>query len=538
MNGKLRRAELAAAVLLTVFAVILNIVAAVAAGPLWRDEANTVGLATLPAFSEVWSNLQYDSFPILWIGLIRAFSSIAGELNDPAFRVLGLLIGLFLIAAIWINARGFRLPYPLLSLALLALNPSVIRWGTSLRAYGLGIAASVLTCLAIWRFVEKPGLTNFLLAAFAATAAVHTLFYNAPVVFALSVAGIVVCMVTQQWKSAAGVLAIGAIAAVSLLIYVPTITAAASWNPLVRIPDYDLRWFLHKLNQTFHAGTWLTIVWLFVVLLAAAAAAMELSIRRSRLPRDIKLPVLYGAVALVIGSLAQYVFLKQLSYLTQPWYYLTLVGLSVVCVDIVLGKLSAVPVLGVIRVVMAILIAGFALPSAMSLARTRMTNVDKVAAFIRQHAGPQDRVILEPWYLGISFDRYYRGTTQWMMLPSIGFSRFHRYDQVRSFMVESDQTQPAQPAIDSAYATLKTGGTVYLVSENRFGEGKPVRLRPAAVMPADGWKSSAFQTQWSGLFRHAVRQRARGIVSVESVAVSHPSWFEELKVTAINGWQD
>ena len=537
MNEKLRRAELVAAILLTGIAVLLNVVAAVSAGPLWRDEANTVGLASLPTFREVWSNLQYDSFPILWIGFIRALGTIAGEMNDTAFRVAGLLVGLFLIAAIWINARGFRLSYPLLSLALLALSPSVIRWGTSLRAYGLGMAASVLTCLAIWRYIEKPRPRNFLLAALAATASVHILFYNAPVVFALSAAGIVVATVKRDWRTAAGVLAAGAIAAVTLLIYIPTITAAASWNPLVRIPDYDLRWFLYKLNQTFHAGAWLTIVWLFLVLLAAAAAARELS-RSARLPQDLRFPTLYAAVALVIGSLAQYAFLKQLSYLTQPWYYLTLIGLSAICVDIVFGKLSAVPVLRLLRLGMALMIAGFTLPSAVSLAQNRMTNVDKVAAFIEEHGRPEDRVVIEPWYIGISFDRYYRGSTPWMMLPSIGFSRFHRYDRVMSFMVEADQNQPAQPAIDGALATLRNGGTVYLVSENRFGEGKPVRLRPPAVMPEDGWKSAAFQTQWSGLFRHAIRRHARSIVAFEPEVSSRVSWFEELNVTVIKGWQD
>ena len=537
-DARLRRAELTVALAITTIAVLLNLLAAFSAGPLWRDEANTVGLATLQSFKDVWSNLQYDSFPVLWIGLIRGFSSAVGEMNDPAFRVLGFVLALLLIGAIWANARAFRVSYPLLSLALLALNPSVVRWGSSLRAYGLGMATAVLTCLTIWRYVEKPRPANFVLATLAATASVHTLFYNAPVVFALCIAGAVVLAVRRQWRSAAGVIAAGGVSALSLLVYVPTIKSAASWNPLVQIPNYDFPWFIHKLNQAFHAGTWATTLWVFVVLFAVSAALIELRRKSSRLPDDARMPVLYAAVALVAGSLAQYAFLTKLSYLTQPWYYLTLIGLSIVCADVILGKLAVAPVARIARIAAAVIIAGFTLPSAIALARTRMTNVDKAALAIEHLAGPKDQVVLDPWYLGVSFDRYYRGTAPWVMLPSVGFSRFHRYDRIMPFMLEADQMAAVQTALEKARTCLKNGGTVYVVSEGRFGTAKPVALRRAAMLPEEGWKSPAYQKQWSGLVRHQLAQHALSIAALDLGRQSRVSWYESLNVTTMKGWRE
>ena len=386
--------------------------------------------------------------------------------------------------------------------------------------------------------LKTPRPATFMLATLATTASVHTLFYNAPVVFALCIAGAVVSVARRQWRSAAGVLAAGGVSALSLLVYVPTIRSAARWNPLVTIPNYDFPWFIHKLNQAFHAGTWATILWVFVVLFAVSAALIELRRKTSWLPDDARMPVLYATVALIVGSLAQYVFLRKLSYLTQPWYYLTLIGLSILCADVILGKLAVAPIARIARIAAAVIIAGFTLPSAIALARTRMTNVDKAALAIEHLAGPNDQVVLDPWYLGVSFDRYYHGTAPWVMLPSVGFSRFHRYDWIMPFMLEADQLAAVHTALEKARTCLRNGGTLYLVSENRFGSAKPVPLRRAAMLPEEGWKSPAYQKQWSGLLRHELAQRARTISALELAEESRVSWYESLKVTAIKGWRE
>ena len=76
-------------------------------------------------------------------------------MSDDALRVFGVSIGLLILGVIWLNARWLRLGFPLLSLALIASQSDVIRYGDSIRAYGLGIALMLLALGAMWRLVES-----------------------------------------------------------------------------------------------------------------------------------------------------------------------------------------------------------------------------------------------------------------------------------------------------------------------------------------------------------------------------------------------
>lgn len=59
--------------------------------------------------------------------------------------------------ALWLNAREFGHSLPLVSLALLAMSPSLIRWGGTVRGYGLGLLLILVTCALLWRFADRPG---------------------------------------------------------------------------------------------------------------------------------------------------------------------------------------------------------------------------------------------------------------------------------------------------------------------------------------------------------------------------------------------
>src|SRR5262249_47233737 len=57
---KLERGVAAAAILLIVS---FHLAFWFAAGPLWRDEVNTLQFADWPSLHKIWDSLQYDSFP-------------------------------------------------------------------------------------------------------------------------------------------------------------------------------------------------------------------------------------------------------------------------------------------------------------------------------------------------------------------------------------------------------------------------------------------------------------------------------------------
>ena len=89
----LPRLEALAALLLCLLASGLHLALCLRDYPLWRDEANAVQLATLPSFAETWKYLPFDSIPLGFHGLLRAWCAVLPG-TDGSLRFLGLLIGL------------------------------------------------------------------------------------------------------------------------------------------------------------------------------------------------------------------------------------------------------------------------------------------------------------------------------------------------------------------------------------------------------------------------------------------------------------
>ena len=540
-GSSLRKAEGVVAILLTLSVVSLHLIAAISAGALWRDEANTVGLSTLPSLGDVWNYLQFDSFPILWLLIIRGFSEVMGPMNDPAFRALGFCVGVGVVAVLWINARTFRHSYPLVSMTLLGMSPSLIVWGDSMRAYGLGILLILLTGALLWRFVEQPGTARFATAALGAVVSVHTLFYNAVLLLALCGGGVAVCLLRRAWKKAGLVVLIGLLSAISLLPYAATLRSASNWNKLVQIPGYDLNWFWFKLFETLDSGGfWAVIGWIGFVISAVIAGTVAVSFpRQLGLSEKRRTIVLFCLVTLCIGGLAVFLFLDALSYLTQPWYYLGLVALAGVTVDALFGALIHTPAFRIARLVAVLLLGSMTLGPAARAVSTRKTNVDMVAARVQAVAGPDDVVLVAPWYYGVTFARYYRGYAAWMGIPSVGFYRVHRYDIVKTMMMMPDQTLPVRAMTDRAGDALRAGHRVFIVGDpdNSYRSQIPVPL-PAAPHPGKNpWPEDLYHIQWSLMVRYFLHQHASTLVAMPVNAGSAVSKYENVQLFVATGWR-
>src|ERR1700675_2794196 len=174
----LRYFNWAIAALVTLCAVYLHVLFLLSAGGLWRDEAGLVHLSLLPSVSDVWQNLPHDSFPILMPLVVRAWSAAGLGNADLGLRVLGLVIGLFLLVAFWFASWTMRNGAPLLAVTLAGLNVTIIRAGDSLRAYGLGSALAIFALAVIWRLASRPSLTVFSCAVAAAVLSVQALYQN------------------------------------------------------------------------------------------------------------------------------------------------------------------------------------------------------------------------------------------------------------------------------------------------------------------------------------------------------------------------
>jgi hypothetical protein len=559
--------------LIVFLAVALHIRFVTQVGGLWRDETNSVNLATLATFGEVWHFLDYDSFPILFFAVLRKWAGMFGPANDAALRALGLITGFGVLGALWASARAFGVRWPILSLALIGLNPMLIRYGDSTRAYGLGMLLILLTFRSFWRLVDQPSQPDarrVLAATALALLSVQCLYYNSVLLLAIAAGTVAVAVRTRAWRTVGIVLGIGILAAASLLPYVPMMRRMHVWTFLVKGP-IDLPWLwkcaCEVIGSPDPLGIWL---WgsLFAVGLIVAtvfggsdlwqgfaqrrilgsdvdpdSASPGLSAIRARSPMPAA--VLFAAVALGVAVPAYAGFLWVLSYHTNPWYYITLAAFVACTLDIVFGawptsaKLLPVtlPLRGV-RLVVAVMLLCLAGLPAWEEMPTRQTNVDLLAAQLRSRATKSDVILISHWQYAITLYRYYHGPAEILTVPPIEDLRFHRYDLVLRQMMTAD---PLRPILARMGNVLRSGHRVFVVGMLPFPQADNLsQILPPTYRDADGhWHGGLDGQVWRLETGHFLRAHATrgGPIEIPVPGHARVQEFENLKLIVLEGWR-
>src|SRR5215475_773460 len=133
------------------------------AGALWRDESNSYAMATYPSLSTTWDRLQFDSFPMLWYVVLRAWIWLVGQ-GDMGLRIFGFIVNMGILAILWLNAwRICRRP-PLLSVMFLGANAAVMMFCGSVRGYGLGLLLGLWMYGSVWTYVNRPTALRWIVA--------------------------------------------------------------------------------------------------------------------------------------------------------------------------------------------------------------------------------------------------------------------------------------------------------------------------------------------------------------------------------------
>jgi hypothetical protein len=525
--------------LIALLAIMLHLRFVTHVGGLWRDEANSVQVATLPTVREVWRCLEFDSFPILFFGVLRAWTAVFGADNDAALRAFGFAIGLGVLTALGLNARTIGARWPVLSLALVGLNPMLIRYGDSTRAYGLGILLLLLTFWSFWRLVDSrsfPDYTKILSTALLAVLSVQGLYYNSVLLLAICAGAIAVAIRLKAWRTVVIILLIGLIAAISLLPYLPMIRRMHEWTFLVNYP-VDLAWLWRRIGEVTGSpdplGVWLwagLFVIGFVVIVGFGFTC------------SIPTPVLYAGVTCLVAIPAYAVFLRVLSYYTQPWYYITLTILAASTFDVIFGawgdERTISKILRGLRLFIAVGVVCLAALPAWEEMPTRHTNVDLVAQKLRSDATKDDLIVTSHWQYAVSLYRYYHGPAGIMTLPAIDDHRFHRYDLA---LKQMKAPEPFRPASTRMEKVLRGGHKLFVV-----GGLPPPRpdLPPPAVSlgyrgPDGTWSGGNYDAVWPVLAGYFVHSHA---VHCTQVPVPVPNRgrvqrHEHLALTVVEGWR-
>ncbi|MFN2602562.1 MAG: hypothetical protein ABR582_07390 [Gemmatimonadaceae bacterium] len=538
MKDKLSRLELSVAGILTILAIALRAKLALSAGGLWRDEASTLGVATSPTVREVWMNLQSDSFPLLWMLIVREVAHLGGLMNDPIFRLLGFGVGIALVIVLWFYARTLRYRIPLVSIALLGLTPSVITWGSTLRAYGFGMALSILCTAFLWRVVQFGRWRDFLLACVAAVLSVQALYYNSVLLLAMCSGGLVVSMRRRDPRTSILIAAVGAAAAMSMIPYAWVVARVSQWTDVLRIPRYDFPLFWSKLYETLQpGGRWTLTLWAVIFVIALVATARGFRNKKEPGPTQTQRDVAaFCATTMLVAAAGVFVFLRVLSYETQAWYYLSLLAICAICIDGISGSLIHTDRARQARLAAVIAFALLEIRPAFRTSAQRMTNIDIVADTLRSVTTPGDFVVVNPWYVGLSFNRYYRARVPWETIPAIGFLRYHRFDLLKKQMSSKDQEAPVRHAKEQIERALSTGHRVFVVGD--FASAplgrEPLMLAPAPL-PGNRWPEGMYQNQWSLMIGSFLIKHADTTQHVHTDSW-HINPYENVRITMVSGW--
>ncbi len=508
------------------------------AGPLWRDEISSLRVATMPTMGGLWSALVYDPVPALFFSVLRVWNWVCSGASDENLRQLGFVVGLGITAALWVTAWSLKKAPPLWALLLFGLSPVALVWGDSMRAYGAGCLFNILAIGCIWKMTcHRPRALPVIAAAISALLSVHCLFPNSLLLFSAICAATVVALRERWRRTALILLGIGVTAALSLLPYAGVIHATQNWSALCKV-GVSFTWIFTMLFHALQSGGRLA-AGLWIAGASIAAITLLLGMVKPRfldMDENDRNLAIYAGVTLLVGTSLTICFFIWVGWATSLWYYLPVMATAVVCIDSATRILRKSAIATIVNSLLVLFAAMALSPLALQATSVRLTNVDLTTTAVAERAGPEDLVVVDNYFYGISFYRYYQGKAPWVSVPEVNDFTLHRWDLLTDSM---RRPRPIQTVLDRIDQTLKAGHDVYVVGfalTNR-GAAPPVDL-PAAPAHGSDWTLWPYVRRWTmqiayTVQTHGVHGKVVPVRCGQSISVA-----EDVHAIVVSGWKD
>jgi len=507
---------------------------------LWRDEVTSVNTQSAPSIAEMWRRSEFDSFPPLWPLLLRTWMVVPAGRGDAGLRLLGVLGAASLVGAVWFAARRFGRRAPVLALALIALNPEILRWSAGVRAWGFGTALAIATMPLLFDACERPATSRLIVAALVAAGSVLCLYQNAIFLAAGVIGCVAVAARAGEWRRVVAPIGLGLVAAVALLPTIPLVLRRAEWNALGSGP-VTVEAIAGQLAATVaSAGIVASIAWM-----ALAAVAVIVGLRallpaaqdRDASPDAVRRReiAVFSAVTIVAATTGLLAFYLQLGYPTQSWYYVGLLSLVAVLAEAAIRAVWLSRFTGrVLALAAGVVLATSVAPAWIQLTGERQTNIDAIGARLNTEARRGDVVIVNPWFLGITLSRYYTGAAPVVSIPPLSDLTVARYDLLKAHMERPDAAMPL--VIEALRQALSSGHRVWIVGDiAALPPGTPVPHLPAPPRPETGWNSMAYETQWGFEAGAFLQEHSRERSVVETGVTG--GRFENPRLLLFQGWK-
>ena len=529
----IRRIEWAISILLCAVVLFCIVARTLHAGPLWRDECDSLNLATMPRFADVLEYLHYTAFPILFPTIVRTYTALFGT-SDIVLRIFGLVVGILFLGAAWFQAWSSSRTPPLLLPALIGLNFNFLTAGLWLRGYGLGSVLIVLAFAVTTKFLLQPNGMRLMTVFLAYLAGMQCLFFNGALVPAMVLAATVVLLVRREWKWMWLLLGVAAVCGLTYLPYIWKIySSTITWAVIVQTP-FSWRWLLRGFVNAC-GGPDLTgsAAWLSMVGLCFVAGAWRLKVvwnsGRTR-ERDM---LLFALLVIPIAVLAQFGFLRAMRNIIIQRYHMACISLIVAAATLIAANIASYWWLYFGRIALTVMAASMLFVAPWNELNKRKSNIDVVAQRVEKEARPNDLIVVNDGQIGISFNRYYHGTNRWVTVPEIDDHRIHRYDLLQKKMMEFFPLDDVKKDIAT---TLKAGNRVWIVGTIGESLKNAETMIAPAPDPEYGWQLPYYINAWSrdlGTFIRRHVNRGQLIVRKEKSV----SRWENLQLRACEGWR-
>ncbi len=189
----------------------------------------------------------------------------------------------------------------------------------------------------------------------------------------------------------------------------------------------------------------------------------------------------------------------------------------------------------IIRIVCILGVAIFVFMDSWNAAHTRKTNMDVLAVKLEVLSAKDDLIVVWPFYLGISFARYYKGSSEWVTLPKIADNSVQRYDLFKLKMME---TEPIKDVLQKMVRTLQNGHRVWFVGEVDFlSAGEMPGMLPPAPHSPYGWSGAVYQRVWSDTAAFTLQTHGQTFKAIEIPVVDPVNKFENVPLMVVQGWR-
>ena len=488
----LYRAEVAFVVIASAALVYLHLLLQAHAGAFWRDEISSILLSRSPTWKGVWNGLITDSFPVLWVTLLRIWNTLGMGAGDWWQRSLCMVFSLGMFTSLLFAARRFKSGVPVVSFALLGGIPAMFYWGDSLRAYTLACLLVILLYGWVWSYLGSGSGRDALAGALFAVLSAQSNYQNSYLILGICVAGATVAAIKGLWKRAAVVLGMGAAAAASLLPYYKVITtyqAGGIIQKALKITP-DLIW--QRFTDGYEGVLWTVLPFLCILTLLVLASPLLYLIKPLRsssadgLERQI-----FPAVCVLVCLAGGCGFILVQGFTTNCWYYLPIVAVIAVSAELALSAYQTIRPLRAIFLVLACAAFIAALPVQWKQAHTRRTSMDLAADYLSKHATEGDFIMVYPFPYSVSFEFYYKGKAEWSLLPVVPEDqRRNCFDAILPLMTAP---HPLDTTLDRLSKTLGGGGRIWIVGGlPALPAGATPPAWPGAPHPVYGWQNWAF----------------------------------------------